>query len=111
MAWNIISDKEQVQKIIESSSEKPQVFFKHSTRCSISSMALRRFEGTDILNSPKVDCWYLDLLSYRSISEEIANQTKVIHQSPQAILFVNGQMCYAESHGMIDAEQILQIIA
>ena len=58
-----------------------------------------------------MDCWYLDLLSYRAISEEIAHQSHVVHQSPQAILFVDGQMCYAESHGMIDAEQILQIIA
>ena len=111
MAWNIISDKEQVQKIIDSSKDKPQVFFKHSTRCSISSMVLRRFEGSGILDRSTVDCWYLDLLSYRAISEEIAHQSHVVHQSPQAILFVDGQMCYAESHGMIDAEQILQIIA
>jgi bacillithiol system protein YtxJ len=111
MAWNIISDKDQIQEIIAASSEKPQVFFKHSTRCSISSMALRRFEGSGILDSSNVDCWYLDLLSYRAISEEIASQTKVVHQSPQAILIINGQLCYAESHGMIDADQIQQIIA
>jgi bacillithiol system protein YtxJ len=71
----------------------------------------QRFEGSGILDSSNVDCWYLDLLSYRAISEEIASQTKVVHQSPQAILIINGQLCYAESHGMIDADQIQQIIA
>ncbi|MFM6934925.1 MAG: bacillithiol system redox-active protein YtxJ [Flavobacteriales bacterium] len=111
MSWKTLSQQDQVAHIIQQSQERPQLFFKHSTRCSISSMALRRFEQSGILDSTEIDCWYLDLLEFRAISDEIAHQCHVQHQSPQAILVQNGQILYAESHGMIDAQQILQLIA
>jgi bacillithiol system protein YtxJ len=44
MNWNALTDLEQLNEII-SSSEKPVVIFKHSTRCSISRMALKQFEN------------------------------------------------------------------
>ena len=90
MAWNLLSDKNQVQEILTSSKDIPQLFFKHSTRCSISTMALRRFEN--------------------SISSEIESLTRVVHQSPQVILVINEEIVYTESHGMIDADQIQQLL-
>jgi bacillithiol system protein YtxJ len=110
MSWKILSVPNQVSEIIEVSRQKPQLFFKHSTRCSISTMALSRFEKSGILTNEHLDCWYLDLLEFRQISSEIEKLTKVIHQSPQAILVHNEQMVYAESHGMIDAVEILKLV-
>jgi bacillithiol system protein YtxJ len=110
MAWNLLLDKNQVQEILSASKEIPQLFFKHSTRCSISTMALRRFENSGILEEKYIQCWYLDLLENRQISAEIESLTQVTHQSPQAILVVNGEIVYSESHGMIDAEQIRKIV-
>ena len=107
MAWKILLNTEQINEIIESSKSKPQLFFKHSTRCSISTMALSRFEKSGILSSEILDCWYLDLLEYRQISSEIERLTLVTHQSPQAILVYNELVIYQASHGMIDAAEIL----
>ena len=107
MTWNILSEPNQINEIIEASKLKPQLFFKHSTRCSISTMALSRFEKSGILSNETIDCWYLDLLEFRPISSEIEKLTKVIHQSPQAIVVHNEQVVYSESHGMIDAVEIL----
>lgn len=107
MAWKILSNPEQIKEIIESSKNKPQLFFKHSTRCSISTMALSRFEKSGILSNEMLDCWYLDLLQYRQISSEIEKLTLVTHQSPQAILVNNELVIYTASHGMIDAAEIL----
>lgn len=110
MEWNLLTDKDQVQQILAASNEIPQLFFKHSTRCSISSMALRRFEKSGILNDQNIQCWFLDLLENRQISAEIESLTRVVHQSPQAIVVVNGEIVYSESHGMIDADQIRKIV-
>mgnify|MGYP000314276855 CR=1 FL=1 len=44
LEWNIIQSEEDVDQIMEESQNQPCVIFKHSTRCSISSMALNRFE-------------------------------------------------------------------
>lgn len=110
MTWKILSALHQITEVIEASKLKPQLFFKHSTRCSISTMALSRFENSSILGNEQIDCWYLDLLEFRPISSEIEKLTKVIHQSPQAIVVHNAQVVYAESHGMIDAVEILNIV-
>lgn len=110
MTWNILSEPKQISEIIEASKLRPQLFFKHSTRCSISTMALNRFEKSGILSNENMDCWYLDLLEYRQISSEIEKLTKVIHQSPQAILVHNEHVAYSESHGMIDSSEILKIV-
>jgi bacillithiol system protein YtxJ len=110
MTWNILSEPNQINEIIEASKFKPQLFFKHSTRCSISTMALNRFEKSGILNNEQMDCWYLDLLEFRPISSEIEKLTRVMHQSPQVIVVNNEQVVYSESHGMIDAEEIQKIV-
>jgi len=110
MTWNILSEPNQINEIIEASKLKPQLFFKHSTRCSISTMALNRFEKSGILSNETIDCWYLDLLEFRPISLEIEKLTKVVHQSPQAIVVHNEQVVYAESHGMIDSSEIQNIV-
>jgi len=110
MAWNLLSDKNQVQEILTSSKDIPQLFFKHSTRCSISTMALRRFENSGILNDKNLQCWFLDLLEYRLISSEIESLTRVVHQSPQVILVINEEIVYSASHGMINADQIQQLL-
>ena len=110
MTWNILSDSIQIQEIIDASKHKPQLFFKHSTRCSISTMALSRFEKSGILYNEHLDCWYLDLLAHRQISAEIEKLTQVLHQSPQAILLNSGQVMYSASHGMIDSAEIQNLV-
>ena len=42
--WTELKDILQLQEIEAISNEKPVVIFKHSTRCSISRMALKQFE-------------------------------------------------------------------
>jgi bacillithiol system protein YtxJ len=71
MNWNALTDLEQLNEIISLSNEKPVVIFKHSTRCSISRMALKQFENEFDL-SDKVTPYFLDLIAHREISNGIA---------------------------------------
>ena len=107
--WIPLTDVSQLYEIVENSNDKTIGIFKHSTRCSISRFALKQFEKEYNLDD-KVDLYFLDLLNHRDISNEIANQFQVVHQSPQLILIKNGVAVYNTSHGEIDASQIYKFI-
>ncbi|MEY5133702.1 MAG: bacillithiol system redox-active protein YtxJ [Flavobacteriales bacterium] len=94
----------QLDQIERLSHKSTQLIFKHSTRCIISSMALKRLRScTDL----PADCWVLDLLSFRSISNEIALRYHTEHQSPQLFVIRNGQVIGSTSHEGIDCDFIL----
>lgn len=103
--WNLLTDLGQLNEIITLSNEKPVLIFKHSTRCSISRMALKQFENEFDLQA-KVTPYFLDLLEFRSISNEIATRFNVMHQSPQLLLIRDGIATYDVSHDSIDAQEL-----
>jgi bacillithiol system protein YtxJ len=103
--WIQLTDLGQLNEIQEFSSQKPAIIFKHSTTCSISRMALKNFEREYDLND-KIDAYFLDLLNFRAISNEIAIKFEVVHQSPQLLLIKNGISVYDVSHDSIDAEEL-----
>ncbi len=112
MQWNLLTELKQLEEITEESYTKPVVIFKHSTRCSISRMALKNFErefGEENL-AEKISPHFLDLLNYRDISNEIAQKFHVIHQSPQIILLKEGKAVFDTSHSEIDAAELNQKI-
>jgi bacillithiol system protein YtxJ len=105
ISWNVLTDLGQLNEIISVSNEKPVAIFKHSTRCSVSRMALKQFEN-EFNSSDKVTPYFLDLIAYRDISNAIADQFGVIHQSPQLIVIKDGKAIYNVSHSDIDAEEL-----
>jgi bacillithiol system protein YtxJ len=110
MAWIKLTDENQLEECWNLSHQKPQLIFKHSTRCSISIMALTRFQGSGILDSDAIDSYYLDLLKFRNISNAIESKSGVVHQSPQVIVLSKGEVFLSETHGMINGRSILQEI-
>jgi bacillithiol system protein YtxJ len=100
--WIPLTSIDQLDEIISVSDQKPSVIFKHSTRCSISRMALKRFESEYDVERD-VATYFLDLLEHRDISNEIVDRFGVLHQSPQLILIKEGQAVYDASHEAIDA--------
>nr|WP_315134105.1 bacillithiol system redox-active protein YtxJ [uncultured Flavobacterium sp.] len=103
--WIPLTDLGQLNEIIELSNEKPVAIFKHSTRCSVSRMALKQFENE--FNSPdSVETYFLDLIAYRDVSNEIATRFQVVHQSPQLVLIKEGKSVYNASHSDIDAQEL-----
>ena len=101
--WKTLDHEEQLTELIEHSEKKPIALFKHSTRCSLSSMVKSRLErGWDIEDSD-IDIYYLDLINNRDISNKIASLYSIEHQSPQLIVLNQGKVLYHASHGEIDA--------
>lgn len=106
IAWNNIENDSDLEKAIAESHDRVVLIFKHSTRCSISAYALRNFERAYGYASDQVAPYFLDLITYRSISNRIADQLGVTHQSPQLIIVKNGKAVFNRSHERIEAEDV-----
>lgn len=108
--WNELESLEQLKDVEAESFEKPIVIFKHSTRCSISRMAWNQFQKEFTIPDDKMSLYYLDLLVYREISNEIAQRFGVFHQSPQIIVIKDGKAIFDTSHESIDARKLEQYL-
>ncbi|MGV3696442.1 bacillithiol system redox-active protein YtxJ [Flavobacterium sp.] len=107
MNWNVLESMAALNAAETESFEKPIAIFKHSTRCHISKMALRQFEN-EFDSEENVSPYFVDLLSHRDISNEIAARYQVMHQSPQLIVIKDGKAVFNTSHENIDAEKLRQ---
>ena len=104
MPWNQLSSKEFVDDFF--SDGLPQIIFKHSPRCGISSMVLRRFEASELFKSSMGTYWLLHVIENRAVSNALANDFNVRHESPQVLVFYKGKLLYHAAHSTIDAAQI-----
>ncbi|MCF6213423.1 MAG: bacillithiol system redox-active protein YtxJ [Flavobacteriaceae bacterium] len=95
--WKTLQSENQIVELIKESHHKTVAVFKHSTRCGVSRMVLNRFEKQSI-NLENVVFYYLDLLQYRDLSDALASQFKITHQSPQLIVLKNGEVETHSSH-------------
>jgi bacillithiol system protein YtxJ len=106
MNWIPLQSEEQLSELRERSTLRPQVIFKHSTRCGTSQVVRSRLERTEV--PPTMDFYFLDLIAYRAISEKIAEDFDVWHESPQVLVIRNGKCIYDESHLAIRMESIMK---
>ena len=104
--WIPLTAPEQVQEIINRSQEIPCVIFKHSTSCSISSMARYRLENSWDIDAEQVELYFLDLIRFRNISNFIAETFGIRHESPQAIMIHKGVVVHHNSHLDISVDSI-----
>jgi bacillithiol system protein YtxJ len=105
--WIEVSSLEELDQAIEESGDKPAVFFKHSTRCSISSMALNRFES-DWKEGTEGLLYFIDLIKNRDVSNMLSEKADVYHQSPQVIVLKDKEAIYNASHSAISATEIIE---
>jgi len=111
MNWSNLTSTKQLDQIREESNKHPVLIFKHSTRCGISRTALDRLErnwNSDEMESVKT--YFLDLLSYREISNEVAHRFDVEHESPQLIIIEKGKATVNKTHLAIDYASVSDAI-
>jgi len=103
MNWITLNNIAQLEEI--RSAEGYSLIFKHSTRCSISLMAKKKFEFEWDSLPGETPVYFLDLLNHRDISNAIAEIFKVHHESPQLLLIKDGECIFEASHSEISAEE------
>jgi len=108
MQWTNITDLTQISQIKQQGGYS--LIFKHSTRCSVSLMAKRRFEMDWSVIPEDTSLYFLDLISYRDISAQIAETFHVNHESPQILLIKDGDCILDASHSDISADEVAEVI-
>lgn len=103
--WIHITSVEELKQAIAETNNVTGLFFKHSTRCNISSMALSRFES-NWEQDDKCELYFIDLIAHRDVSNAISELTDVEHQSPQVIVVKNTKEIFNVSHNGISASEI-----
>ena len=98
MNWIKLVDKNQITNLQKDSESKPILIFKHSTRCSVSSMALGRLEREWNLSESDYPCYLLSVIDSRNVSQEIESIFQVRHESPQVLIIYKGDCIYHNSH-------------
>lgn len=106
--WDMISDSSQIDPIIEASKEKPQLIYKHSHRCSVCFVSKGNLEMASDNIKEYADMHFVNVVRSREVSDKIASELDVRHESPQAILVDQGKVVWHGSHGSIDADAILE---
>ena len=108
MNWIPLISEGQLLEIKQASHEQPVMIFKHSTSCSTSAMVLdrldRKWHGDEVGN---LAIYFLDLLRYRNISDQISIDFDLCHESPQLLIIERGSVTYHESHFGIDYHGLL----
>lgn len=110
LPWIPLNDLKQIDYIKQKSSIKTQVIFKHSTRCGISSMVQRQFIEDYNFSEKELDLYYLDILNYRQISDEVGYAFQLIHESPQLLVIKNGELVAHASHGQVNQVDLNRFI-
>lgn len=109
LPWQALNNVSQLAEIEKRSKTKTQFVFKHSTRCGISRMVMNQFVSMYDVDI-NADLYYLDLLNYREVSNEVGYKFQVLHQSPQLLVIRNGAAVAHASHGGINELELGKFI-
>ena len=107
--WLNLASIEELDRIVKTSYDKSVAIFKYSTRCGLSRMVLRQLEKNYDISINEPDWYFLDLIQFRAVSNEISNRFQVRHESPQLLLVKKGEVIYHNSHSAIDMNAIQKI--
>ena len=90
-----LTDSSQVQALIDG--DEPAWIFKHSTACPVSARAYQAF-GRYVDEHEDDPAGVIVVQEHRDLSNEVAEQTGVRHQTPQVLLVRGGQVLWHSSH-------------
>jgi bacillithiol system protein YtxJ len=108
--WKKIHSEQALEEALALSASKPVLLFKHSNRCSVSSMVLYRLEREWTENNPPFEPYFIDVINDRPVSNEVAQFFGVRHESPQALLIESNVCVYHASHTAISYRHLSEAI-
>ncbi|MBB6637055.1 bacillithiol system redox-active protein YtxJ [Cohnella thailandensis] len=111
MTWREISTLEEWNAVVNKSSERGQVILKHSTTCPVSANALREYEEY-LKDSPNnnVDFTLVKVIESRPVSNQIAEDLNVKHESPQIIYVKDKAKYWSATHWSVTKAHITAVL-
>lgn len=108
MIWNTLTTIEDFDQLL--AEKKLFAVFKHSTRCSVSSMIKSRLEYSWNFTDEQMPVYFLDLIKHRDVSNYISQVSDVRHESPQLIVFKDSKAIHNSSHHMIMVDSVKDVL-
>lgn len=102
---NELTSQAEFDEILRTSTPRPVFLFKHSTACSTSTGAWRDFQRLAETEA-RADYWRVLVIENRALSQQVAKQTSLRHESPQVLLFHKGRVVWHESHWRISVKAL-----
>ena len=102
--FNKLDSVQKWERILEQSKSDKVVVMKHSNTCPISTAAykeMEKYEGEVNLVVVQTE---------RGVSNQIAEDLELEHQSPQIMIIENGKQVYNTSHLSINADKIKELM-
>lgn len=108
--WNVLNDTSQVDEVLQQSHQQPQLIYKHSNRCGTCMFAKSEIEKSSGDIKEKAGMNFIDVIRTRGVSDYLAEKLNIRHESPQAILLVDGEVVWHDSHSAIKSNKILEAL-
>jgi bacillithiol system protein YtxJ len=89
--------------------EAPRLIFKHSPTCGISN---RAFTEVSVFADahPDLPILLVDVLAQRGLSQQIALELHLAHESPQVILVADSRVLWSASHRGVTSAEIARAL-
>ena len=98
------------QKVLDESQEQPVLLFKHSNSCPVSADAHTEVKKLERQGAFEESMYIIIVQNAREISDKVAEELDIEHETPQILIIRNGEAVYHASHGDIDADEIAEAL-
>lgn len=111
MPYREIKTAQEWEDAFKRSEERPVVVFKHSTTCPVSANAHEEYNSY-LNGSPREDVDYVlvKVIESRPVSNQIAEDTGVKHESPQIIYIDKKAKVWTASHWSVTKAHISAVL-
>lgn len=106
ISLNALQTLDEAKTALERSQSHPLFVFKHSDNCGISARALRETETFLETCELPIEARLVVVQEAREASNFFAERLGVEHETPQAMLVINGVVRWEDSHSRLKAERI-----
>ncbi|MFC0472823.1 bacillithiol system redox-active protein YtxJ [Halalkalibacter kiskunsagensis] len=101
-----LQTNEDWKKLFLSTSDKPVLLLKHSTTCPISAEAHKEFIAFQESASNEATYALVKVIEQRPVSNMIAEETGIKHESPQCLLISEQKVLWSDSHWSITKKNL-----
>jgi len=109
---DLLFDLAELDSLIEHSRQRPVFLLKHSLTCPISAAAHRAYlRFVEEHGEEQVRFALIEIQKARPLSNAVAERSGIRHESPQAILFKDGEPVWNASHWSITEQNLAGALA
>jgi bacillithiol system protein YtxJ len=108
-AFRPLEDRSDWQAVLDQSDEGPVVVFKHSSICPTSARAQDEMKA--LSDAGDLPVYRLVVQESREISDAIAEEFGIQHESPQVIVVKEGAPVFDASHRRVKADVVRDAVA